>query len=129
MNIQNNITTEDLMYDYENTSRYEIILTNNFLEFFPDPEERKFAIDEILDCLLNNHMVAIDEAYLLFNEGIIPFYSDVAELNGEKFNFHICWIKEKNYMHLILDKPNKGDHFKFFNINHEDNISMSEIVH
>ena len=61
MNIQNNITTEDLIYDYENTSRYEIILTNNFLEFFPDPEERKFAIDEILDCLLNDHMAAIDE--------------------------------------------------------------------
>ena len=62
-------------------------------------------------------MVAIDEAYLLFNEGIIPFYSDVAELNGEKFNF--CWIKKKLYAGLILDKPNKGDHFKFFNINYE----------
>ena len=30
MNIQNNITTEDLINDYENTSRYEVILTNNF---------------------------------------------------------------------------------------------------
>ncbi len=84
MNIQNNLTTEDLINDYENTSRYEIILTNNFLEFFPNPEERKFAIDEILDCLLNDHMAAIDEGYLLLIEGIIPFYSDEAELNGER---------------------------------------------
>ncbi len=129
MNIQNNLTTEDLINDYENTSRYEVILTNNFLEFFPNPEERKFAIDEILDCLLNDHMAAIDEGYLLLIEGIIPFYSDEAELNGERFNFHIYLNKEKNYLHLILDKSNKGDNFKFFNINHEDNITMSEIIH
>ena len=66
---------------------------------------------------------------MLFSLIVFKIKSPVLRLNGERFNFHIYLNKEKNYVHLILDKPNKGDNFKFFNINHEDNITMSEIIH
>ena len=58
MNIQNNIKLEDLIIDENHTYRYEVIPTKNFFDFFSDPEERQFAIDAILDSLINQNMIA-----------------------------------------------------------------------
>ena len=129
MNIQNNIKLEDQIIDENHTYRYEVIPTKNFLHFFSDPEERQFAIDAIIDSLINQNMIAIDEDYLLMIEGIIPFYTGEAVLNGNKFIVYIYLNTEENYQFLVFDKPKKGDNFKFFHINHEENISISKILH
>ena len=129
MNIQNNIKLEDQIIDENHTYRYEVIPTKNFLHFFSDPEERQFAIDAIIDSLINQNMIAIDEDYLLMIEGIIPFYTGEAVLNGNKFIVYIYMNKEDNYQFLVFDKAKKGDSFRFFLINHEENISMSKILH
>ncbi len=129
MNVQKNNANEGIIIEENNLSRYEITFTQNFLEFFTDPNERKFAVDEILDYIINYHITAIDEDFLLMLEGIVPFYSGEAELNLTKFNFYIYWNKEENYQYLIFDKLRNNKRFKFFNINHEENLKMSKVLH
>ena len=129
MNIQNNINIEDLTLEDNCVSRFEIIPTKNFFKFFRYPEEINFAIDAILDCLVNYDMTFMNEDFLLMTEGIIPFYSGKVELNFEEIYLYIFWDKENDYRFLVLDKSKKGDDFKFFNINHEENMKMSKILH
>ncbi len=129
MKIQNNIEIEDLELDIVSQYSYEITFTKKFKELFKNPIERKFAVEEILEFLLDNKMIAIDEEFLLLIEGILPFYSRVAQLNYEKFIFYTYWNKEKNYISLIFDKFENDTSFNFFNINQEENYLMKKILH
>ena len=65
MKIQNNIEIEDLELDIVSQYSYEITFTKKFKELFKNPIERKFAVEEILEFLLDNKMIAIDEEFLL----------------------------------------------------------------
>ena len=74
-------------------------------------------------------MIAIDEDYLLMIEGIVPFYTGEAVLNGSEFKIYIYLNKEESYQFMIFDKSKKEENFKFFNMNHKENISMGKILH